>query len=117
MRKMVPSELKGIKIDQTIRGVDKTGWVSDTLTGVNYFYKAVDITDLNIHDGDIVILTPGAGWDDTDTLTMQAIKDGLLVTLEDNTTAYCQSLVNPSTYQNDALSIEIQITIFRQSTL
>ena len=120
MRKMVPSEaLKKAYLDiqQTIKQVDKTGWLSDTLNGVNYFYKTLDVTDLNIHDGDIVIVTPGTGWNDAEALTMQTIKDGLLLGLFDNTTIYCHSLVDPSTYQNDAPSIEIQITIFRQSTL
>ena len=117
MRKMVPSELKGIRIEQTVRQVEKTGWETDVLGGVNYFLKAVDITDLDIRDGDIVIVSPGNGFNDTDTLTMQAIKDGLLLALGDNATIYCESLVNPSTYQNEMLSLEIQITIFRQSTL
>ena len=120
MRKMVPSEaLKNayLDIEQTIRQVDKTGWVSETVSGVNYFSKAVDISDLNINNGDIVIATPYSGWNDADTLTMQAIKDGLLLALEDNSTIYCESLVNPSTYQNAATTIEIQITIFRHSTL
>ena len=120
MRKMVPSEaLKNAYLDitQTIKQVDKTGWVTDTLTGVDYFYKVLDITDLNTRDGDIVIAIPYNGGNDMDTLTMQAIKDGLVIFLDDNRTIYCESLVNPSTYQNEAPSIEIQITIFRQSTL
>ena len=120
MRKMVPSEaLKNayLDIEQTIRQVDKTGWQSETVGGVNCFSKAVDIRDLNLHDGDIVITAPYTGRNDLEPLTMQAIKDGLLVALYDNTTIYCESLVNPSTYQNQAGSIEIQITIFRHSTL
>ena len=120
MRKMVPSEaLKNayLDIEQTIIQVDKTGWQSETVSGVNCFSKAVDISDLNIHDGDIVIVTPYTEWDYSETLTMQAIKDGLLLALEDNATIYCESLVNPATYQNQATTIEIQITIFRQSTL
>lgn len=117
MRKMVPSELKGIRIEQVIKQVDKTGWESEVLGGVTYFFKPVDVTDLDIRDGDIVILIPSNGGNDGDTLTMQAIKDGLLLLLLDNTTIYCESLVNPSTYQNEIPSIEIQVTIFRQSTL
>lgn len=120
MRKMVPSEaLKNayLDIEQTIRQVDKTGWESDVLGGVNYFFKTVDVTDLDIHEGDIVIAIPSNGGDDIETLTMQAIKDGLVILLLDNTTIYCESLVNPSTYLNESQSIEIQITIFRRSTL
>ena len=120
MRKMVPSEaLKNayLDIEQTILQVDKTGWQSETVGGVNCFSKAVDITNLNIHDSDIVIVTPYSGWNDSETLTMQAIKDGLLLALEGTATIYCESLVNPSTYQNQATTIEIQITIFRHSTL
>lgn len=120
MRKMVPSEaLKNayLDIEQTIRQVDKTGWVSDVLGGVTYFSKTVDVTDLNIHDGDIVIAIPTSGGNDVDTLTMQAIKDGLVICVYDNTTIYCESLVNPSTYQNEIPTLEIQITIFRRSTL
>lgn len=117
---MVPSEaLKNayLNIEQTIRRVDKTGWETDVLGGVNYFFKVIDVSDLDIHDGDIVIAMPSNGGNDIDTLTMQAIKDGLVVLLLDNTTIYCESLVNPSTYQNDVAAIEIQITIFRCSTL
>ena len=120
MRKMVPSEaLKNayLDIEQTIIQVDKTGWEVTDLGGVSYFFKAVDITDLDIREGDIVIVSPGNEFNDVDTLTMQAIKDGLLVGLADNATIYCESLVNPSTYQNQIDVIEIQITIFRQSTL
>ena len=120
MRKMVPSEaLKNayLNIEQTIREVDKTGWVATDIAGVSYFYKAVDITDLDIRDGDIVIVSPGNAFNDVDTLTMQAIKDGLLLGLLDNATIYCESLVNPSTYQNETSVLEIQITIFRHSTL
>ena len=120
MRKMVPSEaLKNayLDIEQTIRQVEKTGWELSDAGGVNYFFKTVDISDLNIRNGDIVIVSPGNGFNDVDALTMQAIKDGLLLALGDNVTIYCESLVNPSTYQNDNPSIEIQITIFRQSTL
>ena len=120
MRKMIPSEaLKNayLDIEQTIWEVEKTGWESEVVSGVNCFSKGVDISDLNIHDGDIVIATPSASWNDTESLTMQAIKDGLLLALADNATIYCESLVDPSTYQNTALSIEIQITIFRRSTL
>ena len=117
MRKMVPSELKGIRIDQTIIQVDKTGWGLTDAGGVNYFFKAVDITDLGIRDGDIVILSPGNTLSDFDSLTMQAIKDGLLLTLDGNNTIHCESLVNPSTYQNQISALEIQITIFRHSTL
>ena len=120
MRKMVPSEaLKKayLNIEQTIRQVEKTGWETEPLGGVNYFFKTLDITDLNIKDGDIVIITPGNGGNDADTLTMQLIKDGLLLMLADNATIYCKSLVDPSTYQNEISVFEIQITIFRQSTL
>lgn len=120
MRKMVPSEaLKKayLNIEQTIRSVDKTGWTSDVIGGLNYFSKNFDISDLHINDGDFVIITPGSGWNDADTLTMQAIKDGLLVALVDNNTICCESTVNPSTYQNEATTIEIQITIFRCSNL
>ena len=117
MRKMVPSELKGIRIEQIIKQVDKTGWTSDVLGGVTYFFKTVDVTDLDIHNGDIVIAIPSSGGNDVDTLTMQAIKDGLVILLLDNATIYCESLVNPSTYQNELPTLEIQITIFRQSTL
>ena len=120
MRKMVPSEaLKNayLDIEQTIRQVDKTGWETTDAGGVSYFFKTVDITDLDIRDGDIVIVSPGNSLGDNDTLTMQAIKDGLLLALGDNATIYCESLVNPSTYQNETLVLEIQITIFRHSTL
>ena len=120
MRKMVPSEaLKNayLNIEQTTRQVDKTGWEASETGGVTYFFKAVDITDLDIREGDIVIVSPGNGFNDVDTLTMQAIKDGLLVGLGDNATLYCESLVNPSTYQNQIPVLEIQITIFRHSTL
>lgn len=117
---MVPSEaLKNayLDIEQTIRQVDKTGWEASDAGGVNYFFKAVDISDLDIRDGDIVIVSPGNGYNDVDTLTMQLIKDGLLLALVDNATIYCESLINPSTYQNENPSFEIQITIFRRSTL
>ena len=120
MRKMVPSEaLKNayLNIEQTTRQVDKTGWGVSDAGGVNYFFKTVDITDLGIRNGDIVILSPGSTFSDAEPLTMQAIKDGLLLALEGNTTIYCESLINPSTYQNDISVIEIQITIFRRSTL
>lgn len=120
MRKMVPSEaLKNayLDIEQTIRQVDKTGWASDVLGGVDFFFKTVDVSDLHINDGDIVIAMPSNGGNDIETLTMQAIKDGLVILLADNTTIYCESLVNPSTYQNQLPAIEIQITIFRRSTL
>ena len=118
MRKMVPSELKGIRIEQIIKQVDKTGWESDVLGGVTFFFKTVDITNLDIHNSDIVIASPCDGGNDGQTLTMQAIKDGLVVLLDStNTAIYCESLVNPSTYQNEIQSIEIQLTIFRQSTL
>ena len=120
MRKMVPSEaLKSayLDIEQTIRQVDKTGLELTDVGGVNYFFKTLDITDLGIRDGDIVILSPGNAFNDADTLTMQAIKDGLLLALGDNATIYCESLVNPSTYQNQISVLEIQITIFRHSTL
>ena len=117
MRIMKPSEEKGINIEQTIIQVDKTGWETDTLGGVAYFFKTIDVTNLGIHNGDVVIITPASGGNDLDTLTMQLIKDGLLLMLLDNTTIYCESLVNPSTYQNEIPSFEIQITIFRQSTL
>ena len=121
MRKMVPSEaLKNayLDIEQTILQVDKTGWESDVLGGVTYFFKAVDVTNLDIHNSDIVIISPCDGGNDGQTLTMQAIKDGLLVLLDStNTTICCESLVNPSTYQNEISVLEIQITIFRHSTL
>lgn len=117
---MVPSEaLKNayLNIQQTIRQVDKTGWETENIGGVDYFFKALDVSDLDIHDGDIVIAIPSNGGNDVETLTMQAIKDGLVILLIDNTTIYCESLVNPSTYQNTVPSLEIQITIFRCSNL
>lgn len=118
MRKMVPSELKGIRIEQTIVAVDKTGWESDVVDGVTYFVKTVDVTNLDIHNSDIVIVLPWDAGNDAQTLTMQAIKDGLVMSLDTtNNTIYCESLVNPSTYQNEATTIEIQLTIFRQSSL
>ena len=120
MRKMVPSEaLKNAYLDIETFNYDipRTGWTSYEDEGVTVYYYNEDISNLNIKDKDVVMVQITTNGADDQTVTLQLLRDGLMVSecVNGVFTLYC--LKNPSTITAYTDIIMVKVTIFRQSTL
>lgn len=120
MRKMVPSEaLKNayLNIETFDYSIPRTGWSNYEDEGVTLYYYEKDISNLNIKDKDVVIVQITTGNADEQVVTIQLLRDGLMVSecVQGVFTLY--SLKDPSTINAFTNSIIVNVTIFRQSTL
>ena len=120
MRKMVPSEaLKNVylNIETITYNIPRAGWTNYEDEGVTVYYYDKDVSNLDIKNNDVVmtqITTEGA---DEQTVTLQLLRDGLMVSdcVGGTFSLYC--LKDPSTITSISDSIQVKLTIFRQSTL
>ena len=120
MRKMVPSEaLKNAYLNiETINYlIPRAGWSNYEDEGVTVYYYDKDISNLNIKDNDVVMVQITTEGADEQTVTLQLLRDGLMVSncVNGVFTLYC--LKNPSTINAIPENIMVNVTIFRRSTL
>ena len=120
MRKMVPSEvLKNayLNIEIINYAIPRAGWSNYQDEGVTVYYYDKDVSNLNIKNNDVVIsqiITEGA---DEQTVTIQLLRDGLMVSECTNGAFSLYCLKDPSTITAYTDSIMVKLTIFRHSTL
>lgn len=120
MRKMVPSEaLKNayLNIETIVYNIPRTGWSNYEDEGVTVYYYDKDISNLNIKDNDVVMLQITTQSADEQTVTLQLLRDGLMVSQCVNGVFSLYSLKNPSTITALTDSIMVNVTIFRRSNL
>ena len=120
MRKMVPSEaLKNayLNIETFDYNIPRTGWSNYEDGGVTVYYYDKDISNLNIKDKDVVMVQITTQGADEQTVTLQLLRDGLMVSecVQGVFSLYC--LKDPSTITSITENILISVTIFRHSTL
>ena len=117
---MVPSEaLKNayLDIETVIYSIPRAGWSNYEDEGVTVYYYDKDVSNLNIKDKDVVMVEITTQSADEQTVTLQLLRDGLMVSdCTDGTfSLYC--LKNPSTITALTEYIMVKLTIFRHSTL
>ena len=120
MRKMVPSEaLKNayLDIETVIYQIPRAGWSNYEDEGVTVYYYNKDVSNLNIKNKDVVMVQITTEGADEQTVTLQLLRDGLMVSEYTNGTFSLYCLKNPSTITAFTDSIMVKLTIFRHSTL
>ena len=120
MRKMIPSEaLKNAYLDiETINfNIPRAGWSNYEDEGVTVYYYDKDVSNLDIKKDDVVLLQITTQGADEQIVTLQLLRDGLMVSdcIDGVFTLYC--LKNPSTISAIPKYINVKVTIFRCSTL
>ena len=117
---MVPSEaLKNAYLDiETIDyNIPRTGWSNYSDEGVTVYYYDKDISNLNIKNKDVVMVEITTTGYDEQTVTIQLLRDGLMVSACTNGMFTLYSLKDPSTITAATDFILVRVTIFRHSTL
>ena len=120
MRKMVPSEaLKNayLHIETIYYNIPRAGWSNYEDEGVTVYYYDKDVSNINIKNNDVVMLQITTQGADEQTVTLQLLRDGLMVSecVDGVFSLYC--LKDPSTITAFTDFILVKLTIFRQSTL
>lgn len=120
MRKMVPSEaLKNayLNIETHNYNIPRAGWSNYADEGVTVYYYDKDVSNLNIKNNDVVMVQITTEGSDEQTVTVQLLRDGLMVSecVDGVFTLYC--LKDPSTITGYYDTIIVKLTIFRHSTL
>ena len=120
MRKMVPSEaLKNayLNIESINYNIPRTGWENYQDEGVTVYYYNKDISNLNIKNNDVVLVQITTQSYDEQTVTLQLLRDGLMVSQYVDGMFSLYSLKDPSTITAIPDFILVNVTIFRHSTL
>ena len=120
MRKMVPSEvLKNayLNIETINYFIPRAGWSNYEDEGITVYYYEKDISNLNIKDKDVVMVEITTQNGDEQPVTLQLLRDGLMVSQCVHGVFTLYSLKNPSTITAYTDSILVSVTIFRHSTL
>ena len=120
MRKMVPSEaLKNAYLNIEINdySIPRTGWSNYQDEGVTVYYYDKDISNLDIKNNDVVMVEISTTGYDEQTITIQLLRDGLMVSECINGVFTLYSLKDPSSIAAATDFIMVRVTIFRHSTL